>query len=182
MKIKNKTQMYELFNRGLFGNRLKTWTVEEYLLSDYKGEVALRYVGLSPGGPCITGLYRHSLLDEYNRLCAAGYEPSRFIVCEGLDESKRVIQGEVALSENHLDLTYTTVKKPMRPALAEETKYASGLTAQVLLQHHMDANSYSDIMDILDTYNDAVVEFTTNSNDIGICPHRNTVVWEVRNY
>ena len=52
MVISNKKQNYELYKRGLYGNKLRTWySLEEFIESGYNGTVSLRYSGNS--GVCI---------------------------------------------------------------------------------------------------------------------------------
>jgi hypothetical protein len=46
----------------------------------------------------------------------------------------------------------------------------------------MDPSSRDDLDALFDLYPDAAVEFACFPHNLGIFPHRNTVIWEVRNY
>ncbi len=180
MLIPNKRTMYDLYNRGLFGNGLKNYSTLKECLDNADGLVGVRCRSI--GGPCIAMKTPAELQEAMNALFAQGWQESDFIYGQSPDHHHQVIQGEIMRSENHYDLTYTTVKDAMRPALHKETKHAQGITAIALLKYHLWPASYDDLMELLDIYDGAVVEFTAFDRDVGTCPNRNTVIWEVRHY
>jgi hypothetical protein len=186
MRIKNKAQMFALYRAGAFGNSPRVWTPEEYFTTDCRtipsSDLALRYQGSVPGAPCLYNLNAWDIEPEINELAKLGWNPNKWWVSEGIDETHRILQGEVCRSENHLELTYTTVSDKMRIAMAKEQLYAQGLSAVMLLRHALCPNSWNDLTEILDRFDGAVIEFTANAVDTGPLPHRNTVIWEVRNY
>ena len=49
----------------------------------------------------------------------------------------------------------------------------------MLLHHHCDASSFDDLMELLDTYPGAVIEFSTYPFAVGRM-NRNMIVWEIR--
>lgn len=57
-----------------------------------------------------------------------------------------------------------------------------GSAAPALLRSVLNENSYDDLMILLETYPEHVVELTALDVCFGTCPHRNGVVWEVRSY
>lgn len=95
---------------------------------------------------------------------------------------KTTFQGEVLQTEHSLSLVYTTVAKPMREALAEYSRYATGIIAVSLLRYYMNARSYDWLQTLLDRYPLHVVEFTCLSTCWGTLPGYNTLFWEVRSY
>jgi hypothetical protein len=92
------------------------------------------------------------------------------------------MQGEIARSEYYFNLTYTFEKAPMRIAFARDQWYTTGLKAKALVEKYMDANTLNDLQELWDVYPEAVIEFTCFDCNIGTKPHRNTIIWEVRNY
>jgi hypothetical protein len=110
-----------------------------------------------------------------------GAELDRITFSEAINDSAITIQGEVQEGINGWDLRYSNDKVPMRKAM-DKCLHAKGLTARMMLEHHMDSASLDDLKDLLDTYPGAVVEFTTLSEDLGLVPRRNTVFWEVRHF
>jgi hypothetical protein len=91
-------------------------------------------------------------------------------------------QGEVCCSERGLDLTYTFVAKPMRPALAEETLHANGYKARCLLAKYMNPTCHDWLYELFNLYPNHTIEFSCYSTNWGTVPHCNTVFWEVRMY
>lgn len=95
---------------------------------------------------------------------------------------RTIIQGEVCLQHWGYHLEYSTVRKPMRDALAEERIIRSGLLAQLLLEDNLCVRSKEWLDHLFKTYKDHVVEFSTYEIEWGTIPGYNTIFWEVRNY
>jgi hypothetical protein len=91
-----------------------------------------------------------------------------------------LIQGEVQRGVGGLDLTYTTVTKPMRDALREKTEHIHGIQATRLLQYFMNEYSWDWLLTLLDRYPDHVIEFSVYGCEWGTVPGHNTVFWEIR--
>lgn len=174
--------MYDLYRRGLFGNRLRVWfNFQEFLDSGFVGTVGLRYRKQTLNAPT-QRMHSSEVEGALQALEHQGWDSSAFAICETDEGHDRHFYGEVAKSERYMDLTYTTVNKTSRLALKEETLHASGLKALYLLKTYMDSCSFEDIMTLQETYPDSIIEFTVYKDDLGNCPHRNTIIWEVRNY
>lgn len=92
------------------------------------------------------------------------------------------VQGEVVEYLGQLQLTYSTIKKPMREAFAEEQLFLKGLSAQLVLQRNMNTASYEWLRHLLEIYPEHVVEFSCFSRCWGTVPRHNTVFWEIRKY
>ena len=110
------------------------------------------------------------------------YRQEQLYISAMAPTEKTLIQGEVQEGVWGLELTYTTVKKPMRDALAEKTKHTRGLKTALLLAIAMNELSYAWLLHLLNTYKDHVVEFSVYSTCWGTVPGHNTVFWEVRKY
>lgn len=180
--IKTKQQMYTLLQNGNLGNTIQTWNYSEFEPNLCSNKVHIRYANKKLHGPCHTGINPqdvNQLLDMYEQ---QGWNKSTAIIGLDLPNDKRVLQGQFQITENHYDLTYTTIPLPMRQAFDIEQKYASGLIAITIMRTFIDAASLDDIVELSIKYDGAVVEFTTCSTNIGNLPHRNTIIWEVRNY
>lgn len=168
MIIATKPQMYDMLERGQFGNQPRT----NIQLHGYTGAVCVRT--LRPGGP-------FKICDTLSEAIKYGVSlRERFNLSELMDGV--TIQGELQRLPGGLYLRYTTKDLPMRVAWKHHEAHAHGLTAHALLQTHCDPSSYDCLMELLDTYDDAVVEFSAHNRDVGVIPRRNTIVWEVRHY
>lgn len=69
----------------------------------------------------------------------------------------------------------------MRDALRVARSY-QGLIVLFLLRKHLSPPSYDDLMELVDLFPDAVVEFSAYDRELGERRGRNTIIWEVRNY
>ena len=93
---------------------------------------------------------------------------------------RTILQGEVYDTVGGLHLLYTTVKKPMRQALAEQSKTVKGPCTRLILQEYLNGRSYDWMMGLLATYPEHVIEFTALDCCWGTVPGHNTLFWEVR--
>ncbi len=57
-----------------------------------------------------------------------------------------------------------------------------GTAARMVLARHLNENSRDDLWRVLDEFPDSVVELSALDRCIGMVPHRNGVVWEIRHY
>jgi len=178
---KNKKDMYVLYERGAFGNMLKTWpTVADYLADTYTEPVVLR--NKVPGGRwCAYGLTRVELVQKVEEFAQDGAPRNLFVVNELADDSELTIQGEVQRDQLGLSLRYSTEPLPMRKALSLPHEYANGLAAKIILEKLLDASDFEWLMELLDTYEDGVIEFSVWAKSVGNLARR-MVVWEIRNY
>lgn len=183
--VNYKTHMYELYNAGVFGNRLRTWpTLKEMRLSGYTGKIGLRYSGPITGPrPFRTNMTEREALDEFGVWCARGVSSAYIVWCEAADPQRVVIQGDVKREPGGLHVLYSRDKGDWRQAMKSASARTSctGIVAQLLLQHFMDPYSWEDLQVVLDRF-DSIIEFSVFDHDLGTIPHRNTVIWECRNY
>jgi len=181
--IKTKADMYPLYLAGAFGNKLQTWaTLEDFYEDSVEKNVVLRYKGKAGGAWVAYELPPSKVRETVEQWVSEGADPKLITLNESAPDDLLLIQGEVMASTHFLSLRYSRLPLPMRKALAEKQYHLDGIKAVLLLRHYLDSDSFDDLMGLLDTYPDSVVEFSTWAKDVGNVPHRNTVVWEVRNY
>jgi hypothetical protein len=186
--LRRKGTFYTDFETGLFGNKARTWnSYGELVASGWKDLVCIRGKGI-PREDVKYNLPFEQVRKEVEGLIAKGYPEYLLKFNQSMPDYALSIQGEVVgitsrdTHMNGLELTYTTVKKPMNEGLKEETKFASGLFAKLILCSRMDPSSFEDLQALFEIYPDSAVEFSTYEVAVGDIPNRNTVFWEVRNY
>lgn len=182
MRIKEKSQMYALYQAGMFGNKLRSWSnLEDLKMSGYSGKVGMRYAGKSGGGFVRYALPQDQLKTVTEEWVKLGANPDLIRYGEDAPDEKLLIQGEVQQSIDYLDLFYSNIKGKMRDAL-KQGKSLNGLRAVRILKQSMSTNSWEDLQKLFSEYPGAVVEFSVYEMDLGCIPARNTLIWEVRHY
>ena len=172
--IRTKEAYYRLWRTGVLGNRPRTWADPDALrASGWTGPVVMRSTDLS--WKTLYGITVEEALRLAPRVRGATFN-------ECMPDHALLIQGEVMRGWRGLELTYTRALKPMKLGLAEDARYACGLTAKLLLDHFLWPNSRDDLDALLDLYDGHAVEFSTYSVAVGDQPHRNTILWETRAY
>lgn len=180
MDLTTKASSYELYLRGIFGNKLRTWESYETLFeSNYAGTVTMRYKG---GGARFTNYETeigdiHDITREWKE---QGADISKISFNESAPDSDLILQGEVKIDIYGFNLFYCTEPIKMRPAMWK-AKTAEALEARLILEHYLDGSSMDNVKDLLAKYDEHVVEFSTYSRPIGNLK-RNTIIWEVRKY
>mgnify|MGYP000913837910 FL=1 len=122
--ITNKQEMYRLYESVALGNRPCYWkSFNDYWRDTFRGPVGIR--SKITDGPCVYDLAgSYAALSVMEMYVADGYRQDQFIVSEMAPHETQTIQGEVMCSDHHISMTYTDVRLPMRPALAQiKTKY-----------------------------------------------------------
>lgn len=175
--------MYDLYLRGCFGNKLRTWrSIQEYEASDFSQPVSIRYRGDAGGRWFAYNIARQDVQPTLQTWVAQGAELGRVTINEVPPDNELLLQGEVSLSVKHYDLRYSYAKTNMREALRDHQLHANGVIALTVMKAAMDDASWWDLQTLFDRYTDSVVEFSVWSRYVGDIPFRNTVFWEVRNY
>ena len=181
--VLTKKDFVRRYAAGEFGNASPTWSNYR----DWAADVGWRYGELFHirnrivGGPTWYNVPVADLRAAWNSAVAPCGSSLLYISAMAPTE-KTLFQGEVMRGLKHLDLTFTTVAKPMRDALRERVETVSGIIALELLRHFLCPNSYDWLWHLLDEYRDHVVEFSTYNVNWGTLPNFNTVFWEVRKY
>lgn len=175
--VLNKHDFVRRFLNNEFGNRGPNWfTLTEYLEADYRGLVHIR--NKLPGGSTFYNVPAEEVAAKWMDLgCSSA---THYLA--GMAPSERTLfQGELAFLPE-ICLTYSTVAKPMREALAEQCLVTGGLLAVMLLQHYMNPASYEWLCELVERYPGHVIEFSCYDTHWGTMPGYNTVFWEVRLY
>lgn len=172
-----KAQFYRLWHAGLLGNRPRTWRTPNALReSGFSGLVTMRAATGSGGGACG---YRLTVADALERAKALGAAATFNEACP---DDRLLVQGEVARMPGGLELSYsTTPGLAMREAM-RGARHAGPTEALTLLRDALSPSSWDDLDALWDLYPDAVIEFSAYDRLVGDQPHRNTLIWEVRNY
>lgn len=181
LPVLSKSDFLKRFQLGEFGNKTQNWdTYEEFRLSGYNGLVHIR--NRIAGGKTWYNVPACDVFYEMRMIITHGEaEENSLYLAAMAPTSETVIQGEVFRSETGLALYYSTVAKPMRESLVEGGKQVYGLTAKLLLEHHLDAVDYDWIQELLDQFENHIVEFSCYNTRCGTL-NRRMIIWEVRAY
>lgn len=185
--VLSKQDFVERYIAGEFGNRSPTWETPVRFLKEFplRHETWNRLFHLRnrvAGGPTYYNVPNHHMGEMLEQLEDKDVDLTQFYVSEMAPTKSTILQGEVVRDVGGLQLTWSTLAKPMRNALYEESRFSHGLTANLILQTYLDPTSYDWIQELFDLYPDHVVEFSTYDHCWGAVPSRNTVIWEVRLY
>ncbi len=171
--LDTKAKMYKLYDRNRFGNRLRVLSMPQYfqaVLANSIGPVALRVK--TPGRPGHYHLSWEEVLEHYDE---------RFhSISEQAPDDDLTIQGEIQRDARGWYLYYTTMPGyTMKAGLPLFGRHARGLRALSLIRTYLDPAAYDDMMELFDTWPDAVVEFSCYTKAVGWA-NQNTIFWEVR--
>lgn len=189
MRISSKLEMYGLQKRGLLGNFLPTWDWREFLENPIEGSFGFRHKTYS-GSPLFKRGFNRGSMIEYVEDLLVSKKIVESDVCISEDttlyDDSRQLQGEAFLStESSLVFAYSGVLGN-KLTCREEVRQTSlvtlhGLQAKLLLQRHLDVDSWECLQRLLRDYPDAVHEITAFSGHVGVFGW-NTVFWESRDY
>jgi hypothetical protein len=169
----NKADFYRRWQALEFGNRVRMWAGQADLAaSGYAGTVSAR--SKVPGGKCVYGVPAD--------LAASSPQFAAMTFNETAPDDLLLVQGEFMHDGlRGYGLYCSADRLPMRKALAASGVQHWGLAALGRVKHYADAKGYDMLMELLDLYPEAVIEFGCYARTLGELPC-NTVVWEVRNY
>ena len=187
--IRTKQECYALYRLSHFGNKALAWdTYEELSNSNWKGKVCIRSKTGMARRKVVYNIPFKDVKKEIRRFERGGVSEESLSFNQSMPDSHLTIQGEVMRGFGGLELTYTTVQKPMNQALTEKRETTRGIKAYYLLRRYLCPSSYSDLEALLGKFDNGileqscVVEFSAYDVNVGDIPNRNTVIWEVRNY
>lgn len=180
--IATKAEYLRRAAAGLMGNQMPSWpTPEAAVASGYSGDVMVRYA--APDSPWMRAdvamVDVPRVLDEF---VAAGADRAKLYLTHMTTQVGRRINGELWRGPGGLYLHYSTAQMHLRASLDRHGRHAERSAAMAVLRWACDPTSLDDLMDLLDLYPDAVIEFTAYDRQMGTHPHREVIVWEVRNY
>ena len=178
--VLRKVDFVRRYAAGEFGNASPTWDdLAQYQASGYTDLVHVRN-RVAAGRTW----YNVSVADVPAVWAEAKaiYRPSMLYISAMAPTDKTLFQGEVQRGSWGYELLFSTVAKPMRDALREQSRCVTGVVASVLLKHFLCPRSLEWLGYLLDAYPGHVVEFSTYSVEWGTVAGFNTVFWEVRRY
>lgn len=175
--VLSKRDFVNRYEQGEFGNRSPTWnTLEDFLSAKYiEGLVHVR--NRTAGGDTYYDQTPQQAAELWKKLPSSQYYISAMAPTE-----KTLFQGEVIQGVKGLDLLFSTIVKPMRPALAESSERVQGVVASMLLTYYLNFNSRDWLNELFDRYPQHAIEFSTYSVCWGTLSGFNTLFWEVRRY
>lgn len=194
MVITDKKVMYQELRKGSFGNATQSWDnwTDWYyyyfneLIHGERSRLLWGIRSLIPGGKFTPNVLSTNMITEckaYEQRC----EPYNITLM--MNERNRIfICNVVQLSIGECPSpTLDYVREPdyrlsWRENFLKYSKTTHGIVAWQMLRYYLDPSSFSDLEVLLDNYPGHVVELGAYSTHVGLIPHRNTVVWEVRNY
>lgn len=178
--VLTKRDFTERFIRSEFGNHSPTWGTLTKFLADDPPDVLYHLRNRVAGGETFYNTPRRHVEEVWrSRADPSSWYCSRMVPPEV--EQTLKIQGEVQQGPWGLDLLYTTIKKPMRWALAEWSQRLVGLQARLLLQSKMEVSSWEWLNHLLEEYEGHIVEFSTYGISWGTL-NQSTIWWECRLY
>lgn len=197
--VKNKEESAYLYSEGMFGNCMPMWNYWEWralwetnpqhaLYDDLLYVIRYKIAGSKwceydkTIGEIIQYIDKWS--DEAE-LLGKYYDWNLITIQPTTPDHNVILNAE--LSRGHQfypgwQLRYSELPMKMRPALLHGERNASGLAALEIVKKVMTPESYSDLMDLFEIYEDSVMEFTVWKDCLGNVAGRNSIVWEVRNY
>jgi hypothetical protein len=182
MKITSKSQFFDLWKKGVLGNRTNVWSDPQEAYDFNAPEYGFREVGKGGGGywERVERGFFWKTVWEWTYL-----NKRRFVIDDGVPSSRSVLQGEICRTflglESYLAVGYGI--PPMRISMALGMhKHRGYLETKILLEKYMDPSSRDDLDMLLELYPEATVEFATFDVNVGNIPGRNTILWETRNY
>ena len=188
--IRSKSQNYRLWQSGAFGNKLRSWrSLEEWQKSGFCGLVALRAL-LAGGGPCLYDLEAAKAVESYWDWIDRGIPPEAIMINEAAPARAVILQGEyrngVYVKEDGSFAVgyfcHSRLRHQMRDALRKGSAVLEGLLADLVIRSAMTPAAHDDWQDLKDRYPDHVLEVSIYDRNLGDCPGRNALVWEVRLY
>lgn len=186
MNIDTKLKFVDLYKRGVLGNASPTWdNLPDFWacdpLKNYPKSQKFHLRNRVVGGPTFYNLTAEEIITLVVEIQIPGGEDSYYVSAMA-PHHLGTLQGEVRLSPDFYDLSYTFTKKPMREAFADDLQTAQGIIASSLLRTYMNPVSYDWLQILLEEYPGHIVEFSCFSKCWGTLSQYNTVFWEVRNY
>lgn len=179
--ITNKRQMYKALSSGKFGNTIQQYSPAEWWESNAGCEYAKWGVRTKTvGGPCRLHCPSHEVMPTVKSFSPHECNVSVMLDCVGqvtwLGDIYRSEQGLVCSGHESPPRTHNWRDMMKHPNLW------MGLRASMLLKKHLNANSYDDLMLLIELYPDHVYELSALDVCYGMVPLRNSIIWEVRAY
>lgn len=186
MTVQTKSLMYKMLASGEFGNTVPQW----FSLDKWEAErpQAIELWGIRSG---LAGGDKRMRLNVPTVEVAGLYRewfPSDGGNISPMIDMYAILRAEVweaDISPCGLMVYFADGYDPADPWRGSFRKYGrtlQGIQALTMLQRHLWPNDLEDLRLTLERFPGHVVELSACSRAVGVIPHRNTIVWEVRNY
>jgi len=181
--IRSKKQMYDMLAKGLLGNTiLQYFSIKEWRDSGEDKKYAFWGVRtLTPGGPCRLNCPVEQVEDTIKRFESDG---NRCNISLMIDKVCNVTLW-AELWQSPTGLVVYGIEYPVgswREKMPYQGKHWDRLSAKLLLEKHLNGNSLTDAMELLEKYPGHILELSATESILGIYPGRNTIHWELRAY
>lgn len=179
-KITDKRTMYRMLSQGCFGNTVPAFMgLEAWEARGQEWNAPAWGVrSLASGDPRM----RLDLpTEEVPAYCRSVFGSDPFNISPMVDPWL-TLRAEVFDSPIGIACRYVIGRPELkwRRAFDECGQYSDRPWARMMLKEHLNPNSYDDLTAIFDRYPGHVVELTAINRCFGTVPHRNAVIWEVR--
>jgi hypothetical protein len=187
--IRDKKTMYTLLAAGELGNTVPQWFDAADWFVDPR---AWKYEwwgvrSMTPGGPCKLNCHRDDVFSTGDYFQRTGHS---FNISPMIDKFCTVTawlelwdspSGLVVEGIEYPDTVGGWTWRNSMPDVSKRRQW-HGTASRLVLRRHLNANSYDDVLDLLQQYPDHVVELSATDKCFGTVPHRNHFMWEVRQY
>ena len=175
----NKVDFYRRYMQGEFGNRPKSWANYAELQSHgWPNDKPISCRNFKVVG----GLVMLSAkLDEIRQKNGGTFENLTFL--EPVPHHLNLIQGEISRALGPLEMSYSTrLNVSNRDCRSPFAKHVTGCVVPIILKHFLFPSDFEHLMDLVEHYPEAAIEFSTFECCVGVLPMSNTLIFEVRNY
>lgn len=183
--VTSKQEMYRLLAAGAFGNTIpQFFDIDEWERSADGARYAVWGVRTQvPGGPCRLNCPREEVRETAER---PEYQVAGINISMMIDAAFTVtLWADIFDSPTGL-LVYGVECPPpggsWRALMPTRGRHYEGVSARMLLRRHLNPNSLADVEAVFERWPGHVLELSAVEGCIGVVPHRNHVVWELRNY
>ncbi len=185
--VTSKAQMYRLLAAGAFGNTVPQWLDADAWTAEAPKSILWWGVRtLTPGGPCRLNCPAAEVPATFAEFERAGH-PSQISM---MVDRVATVTAWFEVWDAPTGLVVEGIEYPQTPdwtwrnSMPDPAKRRrwEGTAARLVLAKHLNVNSRDDLADVLDQYPDHVVELSALDRPLGLFPHRNGIVWEVRLY
>lgn len=187
--ITSKGQMYKALAAGLLGNTTPQWfDVYEWWSDNERLKYGWWGVRtMTPGGPCLLSATSEGAFDAARLFKRYGHK----VNISPMIDKFCTVTAWLELWDSPTGLVVEGVEYPdtvggwtWRNSMPDQTrrKRWEGVQARMVLRRHLNENSLDDVAELMEQYQDHVLELSAVDRCIGIVPHRNHIVWELRSY
>lgn len=189
MTVTTKKQMYRLLDSGEFGNTIPQWLdPTEWANSDDAKRFRTWGVRtMTPGGPCRLNCPASEVVATATAFQKSGHRPQISMMVDAVSNVTawlEVWESDTGLVVEGIEYPNTSNGWTWRNSMPDPSKRCrwEGIEARSVLRRHLNPNDLDDLSATLTRFPGHVVELSALDRCLGIVPHRNAVVWEVRNY